>query len=206
MEGRASVAESSTLTNVGKLIYALNVSLDGYTESPAGSLDWTNVDEELHVWFNDRARELDASLYGRRMYETMAGYWPTAESDPDATPAEIDYARIWNATPKVVFSSTLDSVAANSRLVRSGSDVGEELARVRTEFHGDLDVGGSTLASAFIKRGLVDEYQLIVHPVVLGGGKPFFPELEAPIRLRLTETKTFESGVVYYGYSVMRAP
>ncbi len=78
MEGRASVAESSTLTNVGKLIYALNVSLDGYTESPAGSLDWTNVDEELHVWFNDRARELDASLYGRRMYETMAAYWPTA--------------------------------------------------------------------------------------------------------------------------------
>ena len=191
---------------MGKLIYALNVSLDGYSESPAGSLDWTIVDEELHFWFNDRARELDASLYGRRMYETMAGYWPTAESDPDATPAEIDYARIWNATPKVVFSSTLDSVAGNSRLVRRGSDIGEELARLRTEFAGDLDVGGPTLASAFIKRSLVDEFQLIVHPVVLGGGKPFFPELDAPIPLRLTETKTFESGVVYYGYSATRLP
>lgn len=191
---------------MGKLIYALNVSLDGYTESPAGSLDWANVDEELHVWFNDRAREVNASLYGRRMYDTMAAYWPTAESDPDATPAEIDFARIWNATPKVVFSSTLDSVASNSRLVRGGSDVGEELARLRTEFHGDLDVSGATLASAFIKRGLVDEYQLIVHPVVLGGGKPFFPELETPIRLRLTETKTFESGVVYYGYAAIREP
>ncbi|MEX2547949.1 MAG: dihydrofolate reductase family protein, partial [Chloroflexota bacterium] len=154
---------------MGKLIYTLNVSLDGYVESPEGSLDWANIDEELHSWFNDRARELDASLYGRRMYELMAGYWPTAESDPDATPAMIDFARIWNVMPKVVFSSTLDSVAWNSRLVRG--DVGEELMRLRAEFDGDFDIGGPTLASAFISRGLVDEFQLIVHPVVLGGGK-----------------------------------
>ncbi|MEK6191662.1 MAG: dihydrofolate reductase family protein [Chloroflexota bacterium] len=184
---------------MGKLIYSLNVSLDGYVETPDHSLDWASVDDELHAWFNDLARELDASLYGRRMYELMAGYWPTAGSDPAATEVERDFARIWIETPKVVFSSTLPSVEWNSRLVRG--DVGDELARLRTEFDRDLDVGGPTLASAFIRRGLVDEYRLLVHPVILGAGTPFFPALEDPIRLRLTETRTFESGVIYLGYA-----
>jgi dihydrofolate reductase len=184
---------------MGKLIYLMNVSLDGYVETPDHSLDWTMVDEELHTWFNDHTREVDASLYGRRMYELMAAYWPTAESDPSATPAMLEYARIWAATPRIVFSSTLDAVDFNSRLVRG--DVGEELARLRAEFDGDLEVSGPTLASAFIRRGLVDEYRLVVHPVILGAGTPFFPRLETPIRLRLTETRRFESGVVYTGYA-----
>jgi dihydrofolate reductase len=184
---------------MGKLIYSMNVSLDGYVETPEHSLDWANVDEELHSWFNDRAREVDASLYGRRMYELMAGYWPTAETDPSATPAMREFARIWNPMPKIVFSSTLTTVDWNSRLVRG--DVGAELARLRTEFDGDLDVSGATLAAEFIRRGLVEEYQLLVHPVVLGAGTPFFPELDSPIPLRLTETRTFESGVTYLGYT-----
>ena len=184
---------------MGKLIYSMNVSLDGYVETPEHSLDWANVDEELHSWFNDRARVVDASLYGRRMYELMAGYWPTAESDPSATEVEREFARIWKPMPKIVFSSTLTSVDWNSRLVRG--DVGEELARLRTEFDGDLDVGGATLAAEFIRRGLVEEYRLLVHPVVLGAGTPFFPELESPIHLQLTETATFDSGVIYLGYT-----
>ena len=184
---------------MGKLIYLMNVSLDGYVETPDHSLDWTTVDEELHTWFNERVREADAFLYGRRLYELMAAYWPTAESDPSATPAMLDFARIWNEKPKVVFSSTLDSVDWNSRLV--SGDVGEELARLRTGFAGDLHVGGPTLASAFIGRGLVDEYRLVVHPVILGAGTPFFPRLETPIRLRQTETRTFGSGVIYLGYA-----
>jgi dihydrofolate reductase len=184
---------------MGKLIYSMNVSLDGYVETPDHSLDWATVDEELHSWFNDQAREMDASLYGRRMYELMAAYWPTAESDPSATKAEQDYARIWKPLPKVVFSSTLTAVDWNSRLVTG--DVGEELARLRTEFDGDLDIGGPTLASQFIRRGLVDEYRLVVHPVVLGAGTPFFPMLDSRIPLRLTETRTFESGVIYLGYT-----
>ena len=184
---------------MGKLIYSMNVSLDGYVETPEHSLDWANVDEELHGWFNDRTREVDASLYGRRMYELMAGYWPTAESDPSATPVEREFARIWKPMPKIVFSSTLTGVDWNSRLVRG--DVGEELARLRTEFDGDLDVGGATLAAEFIRRGLVEEYRLLVHPVVLGAGTPFFPELESPIHLQLTETATFDSGVIYLGYT-----
>jgi dihydrofolate reductase len=184
---------------MGKLIYMLNVSLDGYVETPDHSLDWAVVDDELHSWFNDQTRALDASLYGRRQYELMAAHWPTAESDPSTTETEREFARLWNAMPKIVFSSTLESVEWNSRLVRG--DVGEELARVRTEFDGDLDVGGATLASAFIRRGLVDEYRLVVHPVILGAGTPFWPKLDSPIRLRLTETHRFASGVLYLGYA-----
>jgi dihydrofolate reductase len=101
--------------------------------------------------------------------------------------------------PKIVFSSSLERVEGNSRLVRG--DVGDELARVRQEFDGDLAIGGPTLAAEFIRRGLVDEYRLVVHPVILGAGTPFFPELDTPIRLRQTETRTFGSGVVYVGYA-----
>lgn len=184
---------------MGKLIYLMNVSLDGFVETPDHGLDWTSIDEELHTWFNDRERSTDASLYGRRLYEVMAAYWPTAASDPSATDAMLEFGRIWNAKPKVVFSNTLDTVSWNSRLVTG--DVGEELAKLKAEFDGDLGVGGPTLASAFIERGLVDEYQLVVHPVVLGAGTPFFPRLDRPIGLRLLETRTFESGVTYLGYA-----
>ncbi len=183
---------------MGKLIYLMNVSLDGYVETPARGLEWTNVDEELHTWFNDQAREADAFLYGRRLYEVMAAYWPTAEADPAATPATLDFARIWNEKPKVVFSTTIASVEGNSRLVRG--DVVDELAHLRTEFDGDLEVGGPTLASAFIRHGLVDEYRLVVHPTILGAGPPFFPKLETPIRLHLSDLRTFDSGATYLGY------
>ena len=184
---------------MGRLIYLMNVSLDGFVETVDHGLDWTVIDEELHTWFNDRERATDASLYGRRLYEVMNAYWPTAESDPAATKAMLDFARIWNAKPKIVFSTTLDRVEGNSRLVTG--DVGEVLAQLRTEFDGDLEVGGPTLAAAFIERGLVDVYQLVVHPVVLGAGTPFFPRLERPIGLRLVESRSFRSGAIYLGYA-----
>jgi dihydrofolate reductase len=187
---------------MGKLIYSMNVSLDGFVETPDHSLAWASVDDELHTWFNDQSRAMDATLYGRRMYELMAAYWPTAESDPEATETMRDYARIWATTPRIVFSSSLQEVDANSRLVRG--DPAEELARLRTEFDGDMDIGGPTLASAFIRRGLVDEYRLLVHPVILGAGTPFFPVLESPIRLRQTEQRQFASGVMYLGYEALR--
>lgn len=183
---------------MGRLIYSMNVSLDGFVETPDHSLAWGTVDEELHAWFNDRERALDAIIYGRRLYEVMAGYWPTAESDPEATPAMLDFARIWVPKPKVVFSTTLPRVEWNSRLERG--DVEEALNRLRREFDGDLGVGGPTMAAAFIERGLVDVFQLLVHPVVLGSGTPFFPPLERQVNLRLVDTHTFGSGVVYLGY------
>ena len=98
---------------MGKLVYSLNVSLDGFVETVDHSLDWAVVDDELHTWFNEQTRTLDASLYGRRMYELMSAYWPRAESDPSATEPMLDFARIWNAMPKIVFSTTLGSVDWN---------------------------------------------------------------------------------------------
>jgi dihydrofolate reductase len=179
------------------------VSVDGFIETLDHSLDWTIVDDEVHTWFNDQERGFDASLYGRRLYELMNAHWPTGDTDPASTETMREYARIWQAIPKIVFSSSLESVEGNARLVRG--DVGEELARIRAEFPGDLNVGGATLAASFIRRGLVDEYRLIIHPVVLGAGTPFFPPLDGPLRLRLTDTHRFSSGVVYQGYEVVRS-
>jgi dihydrofolate reductase len=183
---------------MGKLIYTMNVSLDGYIEDSAGSLEWAKVDDELHRWFNDELRRQDVELYGRRLYETMAPYWPTVPSDPGATETELDFARVWLDTPKIVFSSTLESVDWNSRLVRG--DPVEELGRLREEFPGELAVGGAMLASAFIERGLVDEFRVMVHPVILGGGKPFWPRHERPQELELIDERRFASGVVLLAY------
>jgi dihydrofolate reductase len=143
-------------------------------------------------------RTFDASLYGRRMYELMSDYWPTGESDPAATDAMREFARIWNPMPKIVFSTSLERVEHNSRLVKG--DVGTVLDGLRREFRGDLGVGGPDLAGQFVRRGLVDEYRLVIHPVVLGAGKPFWPELDGPLRLRLVETRRFGSGVEFRSY------
>jgi dihydrofolate reductase len=183
---------------MGRLVYLMNVSLDGYVETPDHSLDWSLVDEETHCWFTDRSRETDAFLYGRRLYELMNAYWPTAESDPSLPDYMHDFARVWNATPKIVFSTSLDRVEGNSRLV--SGDVGDVLARLREEFPGELSVAGPTLAAEFIRRGLVDEYRMVVHPAILGAGLPFFPALETPVKLRLKEMRQFASGAVYLGY------
>jgi len=122
--------------------------------------------------------------------------------DPAATPAMLDFARVWNAKPKIVFSTTLDRVDGNSRLARG--DLVDELTRLKAEFPGDLSVGGPTLASAFIRRGLVDEYRMVVHPVILGAGTPFFPPLDRRLDLELVDTRRFASGVVYLGYTTVR--
>jgi dihydrofolate reductase len=184
--------------DVGTVTYLMNVSLDGFVEDSGHTTEWTQVDEELHRWFNEEIRRADAFLYGRRVYELMAAHWPTADSDPSATETTLEFRRIWMDTPKVVFSSTLDRVEGNARLARG--DVAEEVARLRTEFAGELQLAGPTLASAFIHAGLVDEYRLVVHPVVVGGGTPYFPPLDAPLVLRPAETRTFASGVRLLSY------
>ena len=183
---------------MGKLRYLLNVSLDGFIETVDHGLDWALVDEELHAWFNEQEARVEAMLYGRRLYEVMAAYWPTAEAEPDITPVEAEFARIWNAKPKFVFSSTLESVDWNSRLVRG--DVVEELGKIREEFRGDLGIGGATLASELVRQNLVDEYGLVVHPVVLGAGTPFFPPMAHRLDLEPFDTRRFSSGAVYVGY------
>lgn len=180
------------------LVYTMNVSLDGYVCTPDGSLEWTTVDDELHTWFNEDLRSTAASIYGRRLYELMAAYWPTSETDPSATEPMREFGRIWRRTPRYVFSNSLDRVEHNSRLVRG--DVADVLSEIRREVHGDIEVAGPTIAGQFVRRGLVDAYRLIVHPVVLGGGKPFWPPLDAPISLRLVETHRFSSGAMLLAY------
>jgi dihydrofolate reductase len=183
---------------MGRLIFSMSVSLDGFVDTPAHSLDWVRVDEELHTVFNEEARAVGTFLYGRRMYELMAGYWPTADRDPDATPAMVEFAKIWQATPKVVFSRTLESVSHGARVVHDEAIA--EVARLKAESDFDMDVGGPTLAGSLIAAGLVDEYRLYVHPVVLGAGTRFFPALEARAELELTGTRTFATGVVLLSY------
>jgi dihydrofolate reductase len=128
----------------------------------------------------------------------MAGYWPTAEADPAATPAMVEFARIWRDKPKIVFSRTLQRVDWNSRLVRD--DAAAEVARLKAEPGFDMDVGGPTTAAPLIRLDLIDEYRLYVHPVILGAGTRYFAALEDRIALKLVETRTFDSGVVYLHY------
>jgi dihydrofolate reductase len=180
-----------------KLIYSMGVSLDGFIAGPGGDIDWSAPDEELHRFHNQQARETGAQLYGRRLYETMR-YWETAEDNPSAPEHELEFARIWKDTPKIVFSKTLEKVEGDYRLVRD--NVAEEVARLKEEPGKDLAVGGAGLASTFIKLGLIDEYRLFVSPVVLGGGTPYFPALDERINLELVETRTFASRVVYVRY------
>jgi dihydrofolate reductase len=182
------------MPGTGRLIYGMNVSLDGFVATPDGGLDWSTVDAEVHGWWNDQLRGISGSLYGRRIYELMTAHWPTAEQDPGISDVERDFARLWNPMPKVVFSTTLASVDDSARLVRG--DVRDILAEVRRDLDGDLDVSGPNLAGQFVREGLVDEYQLVIHPVVLGAGIPFWPALSEPLRLRQTAARDFASGVV----------
>jgi len=183
---------------VRKVIYSMSVSLDGFIETPNGAIDWVIVDEELHTFFNDQAREMGAFLYGRRMYEMMVDYWPTADTKPSSPAYEVEFARIWKNMPKIVFSKTLDKVEWNSRLVRD--NIAEEITKLKAQPGKDLSLGGPTIASTFMQLGLIDEYQLFVNPVILGGGTPMFRALDDKLNLRLVETRTFGSGVVFLRY------
>jgi dihydrofolate reductase len=180
-----------------KVIYSMGVSLDGFIAGPNGEIDWSAPDEELHRFHNQQTRELGAHFCGRRLYEEMV-YWETADQNPSATEPVLEFARIWQNLPKIVFSKTLEKVEGNARLVSDG--VAEEVAKVKEQPGKDVAVGGAGLASTFTKLGLIDEYRLFVSPVVLGAGTPYFPALDERINLELVETQTFGSRVVYLRY------
>ena len=187
---------------MGRLIYSMMTSLDGYVSTPDGSLDWVLVDEELHRLANDMARETALEIYGRGMYETMAAFWPYAEDDASQPEVIHEFSRIWKRLPKVVFSRSLPAVAHNSRLERG--DVATEVARLKHETDGILAVSGATLAASCLRAGLVDELAPFVQPVVLGAGKPFLPTLESRLNLRLLDDRRLGSGVEALRYEVVR--
>jgi dihydrofolate reductase len=183
---------------MGKLIYGMGVSLDGYVADAKGDIGFADPDDELHQYWNDQAGETAVSLYGRKLYELMAAYWPTADQAPDVPAVEAEFARLWRATPKVVFSKTLDEVGWNSRLERG--DVVEVARRIKAETDGLIEVGGATLAAPLVRAGLVDEFQMAVSPAAVGGGTPFLPTLDRWIRLELVENRTFPSGTILLRY------
>ncbi|MFD8598058.1 dihydrofolate reductase family protein [Kitasatospora sp. NPDC059646] len=185
-----------------KLVYGMNLSLDGYIAAPGDDIGWSAPSDELFEFWSDQLLATDVSLYGRKLWRTMSSHWPTADRQPGATPAEIEYARRWRDMSKVVFSSTIDEVDWNTRLV--GGDAVAEIARLKAEDGGPMAIGGATLAGAAVRAGLVDEYLLLTAPVLVGGGTPFFTALDDWVRLDLVETRTFPGGVLLTRYRTRR--
>jgi dihydrofolate reductase len=182
--------------------YSMGVSLDGYIVGPDGEFGWTAPDEEVFRFVTDEIREVGVHLLGRRLYETML-YWETADQDPSLDDSMLEWAAIWKALPKVVFSSTLTSVLGNARLASGG--LAQEIERWRAEpGEGDIAIGGAALAAEAAALGLIDEYRARVYPVLLGGGIPFFDQRERRVDLELVETRIFSSSVVYLRYHVAR--
>ncbi|WP_285616657.1 dihydrofolate reductase family protein [Kineosporia sp. NBRC 101677] len=183
---------------MGKLSFAMNVSLDGYVAAPGDDLGWSVPSDELFQWWSDRVGATGLALYGRRLWEGMSSHWPTADEQPGVTPAHVEYAQRWRAMPKVVFSSTISEVAWNARLC--AGDAVAEIARLKAEDGGDMDIAGATLAASAMRAGLIDEYILVTAPVLVGGGKPFFTALDSWVNLKLVETRTFSGGLLLSRY------
>ncbi|MFZ4296514.1 dihydrofolate reductase family protein [Streptomyces cinereoruber] len=185
-----------------RVTYSMGVSLDGYIVGPDGGFDWSGPDEEVFRFWIEDIRGVGVHLMGRRLYETML-YWETADQDPSLDAPTREWISLWNPLPKVVFSTTLTEVRGNARLA-SGS-VAEEIARLRAEpGEGGIAIGGATLAAEAAAAGLIDEYRAMVHPVLVGGGIPFFPRDERRVDLELVETRTFGAKVVYLRHRVVR--
>ncbi len=182
---------------MAKLIYSTIASLDGYVADEDGNFDWGAPDDEVHAFVNDLERSVGTYLYGRRMYETMA-VWEQAHDFEDQRPVMVDYARIWQAADKVVYSTSNPAVrSVRTRIeTRFEPDAVQALKEAATA---DLTVGGPHLAAQAIRAGLVDEYQLLVVPVVVGGGNRALPD-GVHVALELTDERRFANGTVHLRY------
>jgi dihydrofolate reductase len=185
---------------MGTLAYGMNTSLDGYVEDPSGSIGFSEPDAEVHRVANEQAEQAAAFLFGRRLYEVMEDFW-TAPERADGAEEEAEFARAYSATPRIIFSDTLESVPDGCRLVRS-ADALDEVRRLKDSTDGVLSVGGPGLAAAL--ADLLDEVTPFVVPAVLGGGKPFLPPGRA-FDLTLVEHRVFPaSGWAYLRYRINR--
>lgn len=185
-----------------KIIVWMQSSLDGFTCGPNGEFDWPQVGDELHTHFVDTLREAGLFIYGRTVFEMMAGYWPIADTLPDSTPNQVAYARIWRPMPKAVLSRTLTAADWNCTVLADPAAV-RALADAAT---GDAYLfGGSQTVAALAQADLIDEYQIFVHPVVLGGGAAFFPPLAERQAMKLVESRTFDGRVAALRYARARA-
>ncbi len=184
---------------MGTLIYSALASLDGYIEDRRGNFDWAAPDEEVHRFVNDLERTVGTYLYGRRMYETMV-YWETAAALADPSTVERDFATIWQAAEKVVYSKSLEGVSSARTRIERDFDPGA-IRRIKESAEKDMTVGGADLGGQAITAGIVDELQLFVVPVLVGGGKRWLPA-GTRFHLELLETRRFGSGVAFLRYGV----
>ncbi|GLX18898.1 MULTISPECIES: dihydrofolate reductase family protein [Streptomyces] len=182
-----------------KLIHFVHTSLDGKIEGPEGEFDWPAMGPELSAYSFGRFEHADTFLYGRPVWEVMAGYWPNAEAVSD-DPHDLKFAPVWRGAPKIVFSRTLTDPGHGARVI-SGANLAEEVTALKSEPGKDLLLmGGAAIAGELTALGLVDEHQVVVHPVVLGGGKPLFTSSPDRLNLRLIESQTFDSRTVLLRY------
>jgi dihydrofolate reductase len=177
-----------------KVLYGLNVSLDGFYEDMNGSIDFTVPEDEVFRHFIELEKEVEVHLYGRKMYETMS-YWKV---DRNFDLAELEYAKFWNQKPNVVFSRTLECVASNDRLIRD--NIAQEVNELKRGPGKYMAVGGGEIASTFINLGLIDEYRFYIRPIVLGKGKPMFQSLTKNLSLKLMDSTVIGSQVVLLRY------
>jgi dihydrofolate reductase len=184
---------------MAKLIYVSNLSLDGYIEDEHGNFDWTAPSDEYFAFITDVVRPVGTYLYGRRLYETMA-VWETEPALSTQSELMADFANVWQAAEKVVYSTTLDAVPTAKTKLEPNFDP-DSVRDMKASATGDLIVGGPNLAAHAFKAGLVDECHLFVVPVVVGGGKPSLP-MNMRAELELLDERRFSSGVVYLRYRV----
>jgi dihydrofolate reductase len=182
---------------MAKLIYSAITSLDGYVADEDGNFDWAAPDEEVHSFVNDLERPVGTYLYGRRMYEVMV-YWEAADTVGDQPAAIQDFAEIWQAADKIVYSKTLEEVSSARTRIERDFNI-EAIRQLKASAERDLTVGGPDLAAQAIKAGLVDEYQLFLSPIMVGGGKQALPD-DVRVELELLEERRFGNGTVYLRY------
>lgn len=182
--------------------YSMGASADGFIVGPDGGFDWSVPDPEVFRAHIDDIRDVGVHLMGRRLYETML-YWEDPDENPALDDAEREWAALWNPLPKVVFSRTLSSVQGSARLATG--DLTEEVERLRAQPDaGDIAIGGADLAAQAAALDLVDEYHVWTYPVLVGGGRPFFPQQERQVGLEMFDSRVFPSGVVRLRYRVRR--
>jgi dihydrofolate reductase len=184
---------------MAKLIYISNASLDGYLSDQGGNFDWGQPSEALHAYFNDLIRPIGTFLYGRAMYEVMS-YWETALAVPEHSAVEHEFARLWLLADKVVYSTTLASASTSNTRIERTFDA-EAVSRLKASSTKDISIGGADIASHAFRAGLIDECHLIVHPVIVGGGKPALPQ-NIRLDLELVNEQRFDGGAVQLHYCV----
>lgn len=187
------------MTPVAKMIYSTITSLDLYVEDESGSFDWAEPDEEVHAFVNERFRPVGTYLYGRTLYEVMVA-WETIDTGPDQPAAIGEFAEIWRAAEKVVYSRTLDAASSARTRIEREFDV-DAVRQLKEQAEADIAVGGTELGAQAIKAGLVDELHLFLSPIVVGGGKPALPD-DVRVELELLAERRFGNGVVYLHYRV----